>query len=287
MTLGTKLDPWVRALLVDPFGKGALTANPRGLESAFGMVYPLVDGVPDFRRRQAGESGDAEVWRAGQEQCEAWSTRLVEEDARQDYAAEIEGVRAVYADIPILGRVLDVGGHQGRLREFLRPDQEYLSCDPYLEVFAPLDRQAKLLKAYRCLSEPCNFVAAHAEHLPLAEESFDTVHMRSVIDHFRDPAVALIEAFRVLRRGGSLIVGLYVEGGRNGRRTPKEAAKDVIRAALPVVGITRYSDHHVWRPAYAELRALIESSGFEVDKVHWQAGWNDRVCYIRAQKPVQ
>jgi demethylmenaquinone methyltransferase/2-methoxy-6-polyprenyl-1,4-benzoquinol methylase len=54
---------------------------------------------------------------------------------------------------------------------------------------------------------PCNFVAAHAEHLPFASQSFDAVHMRSVIDHFRDSASAFIEAIRVLRPGDHLIVG--------------------------------------------------------------------------------
>ena len=286
MIVRTKLDPWVRSVLVDPFGKGPLKSTTRGLESTYGMVYPIVSGVPDFRRPPAGVSGDEEVWRAGQAQYEAWSRRLVEEDARQDYAAEIEGVRGVYADIPLTGRVLDVGGHQGRLREFLRPGQEYLSCDPYIDVFAPVDNQPRMLNAYRCMHEQCNFVASHAEHLPLAESSFDTVHMRSVIDHFRDPALALVEAFRVLRCGGALVVGLYVEGGRSGRLTPREAVKEAVRAILPLVGITRYSDHHVWHPTYAELRHLIEKSGFVVDRVHWQSGWNERVCYIRALKPV-
>jgi ubiquinone/menaquinone biosynthesis C-methylase UbiE len=280
----TKLDPWVRALLVDPFGKGPLAATERGIESAYGRAYPMVGGIPDLRRPYSAASADAATWRAGQEQYEAWSQRLVEDDAHQDYAAEIDGVREVYADIVPTGRVLDVGGHQGRLREFLAPGQEYLSCDPYLDVFAAAERQSKLLKAYRCLAEPCNFVAAHAEHLPLAEASFDTVHMRSVIDHFRDPALALIEAHRVLRNDGALVVGLYVEGGRSGRMSTRETAKELVRAALPWVGVTRYSDHHVWHPTYAALTELIERSGFSIDKVHWQRGWNERVCYVRARK---
>lgn len=285
MTQRTKLDSWVRKLLADPFGKGPLKDTPQGLASAYGRLYPQVRGIFDFRRRLVGESSDAAVWRAGQEQYEAWSRRLVEEDARQNYAAEIDSVREVYAEVPINGRVLDVGGHQGRLREFLGPQQEYLSCDPYIDVFDPVARQVNLLKAYSCLARPCNFVAAHAEHLPLVESSFESGHMRSVIDHFRDPALALIEAFRVLKAGGQLVVGLYVEGGRTGRATTKEALKEVVRSVLPWVGITRYSDHHVWHPTYVQLVALIEASGFIVDKVHWQKGWNDRVCYIRALKP--
>ena len=34
--------------------------------------------------------------------------------------------------------------------------------------------------------------------------------MRSVLDHFRDPYLALKEAYRVLRRDGALLIGLAV-----------------------------------------------------------------------------
>jgi hypothetical protein len=35
------------------------------------------------------------------------------------------------------------------------------------------------------------------------------------------------------------------------------------------------------------LVALIEASGFEIDVVHWQSQWRDRVCYIKAAKEAQ
>jgi ubiquinone/menaquinone biosynthesis C-methylase UbiE len=207
---------------------------------------------------------------------------LIEQDGEQDYIREIEGVREVYADIRLEGRVLDVGGHQGRLREFISRGQEYVSCDPFIGVFEGIERQRNLLAAYRCFKTPCNFVACHAEHLPFREMSFDTVHMRSVIDHFLDPALALLEARRVLKKTGKLIVGLYVEGGKRGHLTLNERTKEAIRGVLPFVGITRYTDHHVWHPTYVELRALIEAAGFSIRKVHWQKGHDEHVCYIEA-----
>jgi hypothetical protein len=51
---------------------------------------------------------------------------------------------------------------------------------------------------------------------------------------------------------------------------------------LPWVGINRLTDHHIWHPTYAELRGAIEASGFDIATTHWQAGWNDMVCYIDA-----
>ncbi len=82
-----------------------------------------------------------------------------------------------------------------------------------------------------------------------------------------------------------MIVGLMVEGGKSGRQSVREHIKEGVRAMLPWVGVTRFNDYHVWHPTYAELIEMIEGSGFEVRKVHWQKGWNDRVCYVEAMKP--
>ena len=159
MTLRIKLDPWVRAMLVDPFDEDALTATPRAPSMP---IFPFSFGCSISAGNRAA--------------C----------------ASTCGPTRSIHPAI-----------------RMLRYSRRWTS-------------RPKPLKDCRCLFEPCNLVAAHAEPLRLAERSFATVHTRSVIDHFRAPALT-------------------------------------------------------W----------IESSGFEVDKAHWQAGWNDRVCYIRAQKPAQ
>jgi SAM-dependent methyltransferase len=259
-----KLDGWVRDILVDPFSKEPIGEIP--------------SGIPDFRRKLFSPSIDAKTWRSGQEHFESWAEAL--KDSADQHRAELATVRGVYEDISLDGRVLDVGGYQGRLRAYLADGQEYVSCDPHIGAFNGIEQQPNLLEIFGCLKEPCNFVACHAEHLPFKSASFDTVHMRSVIDHFLDPALALIEARRVLRRGGKLIVGLYVEGGRRGRMTPIESAKEMVKRALPFLD----RDHHVWHPTYRELVELIGAAGFSISKVHWQAGTNDRVCYIEAMK---
>ena len=45
--------------------------------------------------------------------------------------------------------------------------------------------------------------------------------------------------------------------------------------------------NHVADTADTAREALADSANPLVDKVPWQAGWNDRVCYIRALKPAQ
>lgn len=258
------LDQWALSVLADPISKGPLSS------------LPTANGIPDLRVRLSL------AWEGGQGAYEDWQSRISAADARQDYFAEIEGVRAVYAEIPLVGDVLDVGGHQGRLREFLSHGQRYISCDPYLRVFDGVEHQPNLLRAYKCLSEPCNFVGGTAEYLPFAGASFDTVHMRSVIDHFEDAPAALAEARRVLRVGGQIIVGCTVVGGRTGRVSLRNRAKEVVRRLLPYVGVTRYTDHHIWHPTFPDLCELLTTTGFCLGLIHWQKGTMDQVCYIRA-----
>ncbi len=56
--------------------------------------------------------------------------------------------------------------------------------------------------------DPANvirWVKGTAEKLPFAESSFDVVCMMDVLEHIFEPRVALAEAVRVLKPGGSLI----------------------------------------------------------------------------------
>jgi SAM-dependent methyltransferase len=283
MSKFVKVDKWLEQTLVDPLDKGPLVNRTTCLTSSYGRHYPIIDGIYDLRllTQHVGEVG--ELWKEGQKEYERWSDDLAKGDGKQDYVAERESVLDVYEAIPIVGRCLDIGGHQGRLRAFLSPGQEYVSVDPFLQIFKGMDSQKQLLEAFPCLQNPVNFICTFAEHLPFANASFDTAHMRSCIDHFYNPELALLEAQRVLKVGAQLIVGLYVEGGRLGKRTPQEQAKEGARFVLSLV-TNRYKDHHVWHPTYVELCGLIERTGFHIETTYWQRAFIDRVCYIKARK---
>jgi ubiquinone/menaquinone biosynthesis C-methylase UbiE len=278
-----KLDGWLRELIVDPLDKGPLVLSGSTLVSSYGRRYPVEKNIYDLRllTQHVGVVGG--LWQDGQHTYEHWTDSLAARDSKRSYEEEKESVREVYRELPIVGRCLDVGGHQGRLREFLEKDQEYVSIDPFRDIFQGLAAQTNLLEVYSSLRNPVNFLCAFAEHLPLKNGSFDTAHMRSCIDHFYNPEAALLEAYRVLRRGGQLIVGLYVEGGRTGVPTLKERCKEGIRGVLSLV-TGRYKDHHIWHPTYDQLCALVEGAGFHVERTYWQPAFIDRVCYIRARK---
>jgi SAM-dependent methyltransferase len=283
-----KLDNWVKAIIVDPLSKEplAIDKEKNSLVSPYGRRYPIAGELFDLRLLNNETTADQKVWKEGQRAYESWAAGLAAQDQRQDYFAEIEGVRAVYEDICVEGRCLDVGGNQGRLRQFLSNGQEYVSCDPFMNVFDALDTQPNLIKAYPFILEPVNFICCDAEFLPFQSASFQTVHMRSVIDHFASPELALNEAYRVLRTdcAARLIVGLTVHGGKEGKSDVKSLAKEVARTILVAAGMERFKDHHVWHPTYKELTDLISGCGFEIDKVHWQKDTNDTVCYVRAKK---
>lgn len=283
-----KLDEWAKELIVDPLGKERLVNDQDGnyLIASYGRKWPIVDGVYDLRLLDNTTTEDQRKWTEGQTHYELRSRESASRDCEQDYEAEIASVADVYREIPIVGSCLDIGGNQGRLRHFLSPDQPYICCDPFLDVFDGIERRYCLINSYPFLLEPVNFVCCYAEHLPFCSSAFDVVHMRSVIDHFRDPEVALYEAYRVLRLDGYLVVGSYVYGGKSGKPGGTRRAKDAIKHLITYLGVKRYHDHHVWHPTLANLSSLVESSGFRITKVHWQKGFGDTVCYLRGQKVV-
>ena len=252
--------------------------------SSWGKRYPSVHGILDLRLYGWENSAALREWSEGQAAYESFSEHLITAGTSELYRKEIEGVRPVYEEMPIQGACLDVGGFDGRVRHFMPPDAPYACVDPYIFAIRDIARQPALTSAYPELKDPRNFVCGHAEHLPIASGAFDTVHMRSVIDHFANPFLAIMEATRVLLPGGQLIIGVSVEGGSTGIPSAKERLRELVRSILVGIGIERFRDHHIWHPTFPELKDLLGCAGLDLDKVHWQASENGRVVYLRAHK---
>ena len=201
------------------------------------------------------------------------------------------------------GAVLDVGGHQGRLRHFLSTQEVplYVSIDPSLWVFENIQHQPNLLEAYPCLSQSCNFLAACAEELPFISNSFDWVHMRSVVDHFEDPFKAFKEAYRVLRPNGNLLVGLAIMEKLTSHAPTVLSVRTRIRLRLEregMIGLLKSAqrrfagffrsrevseeDHHIFSFTHAELKELLLATGFVVSKEHWQKPPFNYCIYLSA-----
>lgn len=266
----TFLDEWAKSIIADPITKEK--RSPQHFECENGVIDARI-----FLPNSYGFSG----WTVGQSSYELWETNALGYK-QNEYLAEIERDRPTYEKFRMDGNILDVGGGVGTVREFLNAEVNFLSIDPFIN--APFGVPDQKRSAYRCLDRKLNFISGMAEFLPVQSGTFDWVHMRSMLDHVQVPDLAIMEASRVLRPGGRLLVGLFVVSPVSKLSTAW--AKDRIKAGLTVLGVKRFKDYHTWHPTYANLKKLIETHGFAISQVFWQSGWKDQVVYIEAVKPV-
>jgi SAM-dependent methyltransferase len=268
----TFLDEWAAGLLAHPVTKAPATPND----------FRFVNGVLDARVFLRNTFGFRE-WFVGQARYEIGeAVGKGYENKVESYKREVEYDRPTYDHFRIAGDVLDVGGGVGTVREFLSEGTRFISIDPSID--APFRVTKPKLEAYKCLARKLNFVCGSGEFLPFRSESFDWIHMRSMLDHVQIPDLVLMEAHRVLRPDGSLLVGLYVEGGKSGKKPLVRLLKDAARQALELIGVEKYKDFHMWHPRYAQLLKLIGDNGFRVRDAYWQPHWKDQVVYVSAQK---
>lgn len=273
MSTGKFLNSWAQTVLADPITKQLVTIDR----------FQIENGVVDARVYLQNSSGFGD-WEMGQKKYESWEQNA-DGYKPSDYKKEIDRDKATYKHFKLSGAILDIGGGVGTVREFLEDSSKFLSVDPFIN--APFLIPEPKRTTYRCLSEHLNFIAGMAEFLPITSASFDWVHMRSMLDHVQIPDLALIEAARVLRPGGNLLIGMLVEGGKKGDPSGFESLKELVKHGLSALGISRFRDYHTWHPTLKNLRALISAHGFEIEEEYWQPGWNDNVVYIKAVKRIK
>lgn len=301
----TKLDADVIAMLCCPLCKGELDLRPTsGVCQDCGSEYPCVvtsgGSAYDFRIHRPAGLTPASVanWQHFQDIYEGVHRSSLERDRLQEYLDEIDSVKEVYRqEFRIEGSVLDVGGHQGRLRHYLNlaKNPVYVSVDPLIDVFRDADKP-NLLRAYPSLLTPCNFLSCYAENLPFRARHFDWVHMRSVVDHFADPYLALREAYRVLKPEGRILIGLSIQERLTSspqsvvQRVTRKIRNDGIATTATAVPakllatVLPNRDDHNFRPTYQSLHELISAAGFEKEKEHWQKAPFNHVLYLSAAK---
>lgn len=111
------------------------------------------------------------------------------------YREKMRALHRVAPDLP-LNSILEVGGGQSGLSALLYPRAQVVNVD--------------LEPGYA--RSPCNlqprvrFVCADATALPFADCHFDAVTMFDVLEHIPDHKKAVLEALRVLKPGGYLLL---------------------------------------------------------------------------------
>jgi len=269
LTVALTVDSWLREILVDPISKKSFASQDKGSFSApCGICYGLTDGVPDFR---VGLLQVAQSWEEGQKEYEKFHEQYLDQgESHADfYKEEQKRDSPMYEKLKLIGRILDIGGGLGHIRKYMQPGQEFVSIDPSVGIQKKAKNRSNLFAAYP-LAVPLNLIWGFAEFLPFQDQSFDTVNMRSCIDHFSNPEQALLEAFRILKPKGRLIVGMTIKSQSTKGRL-KDTVRDIRGFLLP-----RFRDHHVWHPTYQELIALCQSSGFSLLEKVWQS---DEIIY--------
>jgi SAM-dependent methyltransferase len=268
------IDSWLKDILVDPISKQTLSKGNGGWFSSSGFKYKEYKGIPDFRIRFTQTE---KQWKEGQDVFEEWlkNNYLKKgEESTSFYQDEIKIDAPMYEQLTLEGRVLDVGGQLGHIRRYMTTGQEYCSIDPFITAPFLVEGCNNLFKNYP-YHLPLNFIGGFAEFLPFKDASFDTVNMRSCIDHFFSPEVALLEAYRVLKPAGKLIIGMSVE-----QKTLKNNLKEAARSILSIFN-DKFKDHHIWHPEYDQLIKLCTSKDFVVYKEIWQS---KSVVYIEFRK---
>ena len=86
----------------------------------------------------------------------------------------------------------------------------YASCGAEkvigVEILEKYREEAKALSESLGLSDKFSFVCADASKLPFEDNSIDTIIMNDAMEHVDEPEKVLMEALRVLKKGGRLYV---------------------------------------------------------------------------------
>ncbi|MDQ1709278.1 MAG: ubiE/COQ5 methyltransferase family, partial [Frankiaceae bacterium] len=280
--------PKLEEVLVCPLSKQPMTLLDGDYEAPSGLRWTGGDfRVPlDF----------SHVWEHGQHEYEVFNDKWLRhgESTAGGWDAVDAETREIYAQLPLEGEVLDVAGQLGTVATQAGVSPEDFVCiDTMRFDFAEIEQKFPRFAAHYSAARAGGHVQANAEFLPIRDTSFDTVHMRSCLDHFAAPQLALLEAYRVLRRGGALVIGLSLEGAykfgddsvepvreRSAVGRAKRTAIDVLKknpAAFQKAMAVRAKvlggdhDHHIFHPTQDNLRAMTTAAGFRADKEVWQS----------------
>jgi SAM-dependent methyltransferase len=169
-------------------------------------------------------------------------------------------------------RLLDCGSGPGELTIELAqrlPGGQVVGIDA--EAAAVL--QAQQLAAERKVDNVA-FRQADVYALPYPDGTFDAVYSHALLSHLRDPARALREARRVLRRGG--VIGVAENVGDAGVWSPPDSA-----AGRMWELVMRVQEHHGGGARHVrDLLGLMLDAGFERVEGHGGAevyGTRDRL----------
>ncbi len=183
------------------------------------------------------------------------------------HAAIYETVEKILADEP-KGKILDVPTGHGALAVILKNlGFEVFCCDLYPQLFNLPETEIKRGNL--------------DENLPYDDEYFDKIVCIEGLEHIENPANAIREFARILKKNGSLIVSVpnimnieerlkWLFNGYTSHFKPLSAeALNSIRESIKsgYAGMDEVA-LHVNPIGYSEVRFLLEKSGFAIEKTY-------------------
>ncbi|MBP1931245.1 methyltransferase domain-containing protein [Ammoniphilus resinae] len=147
-------------------------------------------------------------------------------------------------------RVLDVGCGTGAITRELAKQRdriEVIGIDPS-PIFV---EKAKSLTQ----NENITYLVGDGKSLPFPGESFDAVVFHTVLCHVSSPELFLREAYRVLKKGGQLVIF----DGDYSLRSVAIGEHDPLQACIEIM--KKYNCYDIW--LVRRLPALISSMGFD------------------------
>ena len=94
--------------------------------------------------------------------------------------------------------ILDVACGNGRLIHMLSQKEE-------INAYG-IDLSEEMIKTAKRNHPNINFVVGNSENLPFEENSFDLITVSCAFHHFEKPAIFMKEAYRILKKGGILLI---------------------------------------------------------------------------------
>lgn len=153
---------------------------------------------------------------------------------------------------------LDVGCADGTFTKY------YLEKFPETEGYG-LDLSENIINIAKNNCPEGHFEAGDAYALPYLDDTFDLVHSAEMLEHLEFPEKAIKEMYRVLKKGGTLII-----------TTPNEKADEY--------------EEHLWKWDTEGVRLMLESKmdktklkGFNIIEEH-PSFHNGHIMYIKAVK---
>jgi len=149
------------------------------------------------------------------------------------------------------------------------------------ESVTGLDFSQQMVNDAAATDDPAvTFVVASAYETGLAPESCDIVFSRAVVHHLDDHAAAFTEAFRILKKGGMLIVQ-----DRTIEDVMQPASPQHIRAHFFSVFPRLLDQERARRPDTEDFRTTLRRIGFSSPSV--QTFWETRRTYQSADELKQ